>query len=85
MTEVATHTSRGSLDAAQMAERCGLEFLAVARRDILMHGALEVPVQVLVGIEFRGVRRQEEDFDLVAMRGQPVTHRRVRSPGQCDR
>ncbi len=62
------------LEHAQVAEHVPDEALAVPRRGTAVHAGLEVPVQILVGVELRQVRRQVEELDLVAVGLQPGPH-----------
>ena len=75
MLEASPHTRLGSLDGAEMSTDLPFEVRRVLRRDIAMHGALEIPIEVLVRVQFRRVRRQVEQGDLVAVRVDPFSHR----------
>lgn len=63
MVEVGAHSIRRFLDASELGERLPFQVCGIAGRDAGMDRALEVAVEVLVGIELGRVGRQEEELD----------------------
>ena len=70
--EVAADDVRLSLASAEETAGLGCEFGLVAGPVLLGQAVLEVGVEVLVGVQLGRVRRQEVQFDLVGVGGEPV-------------
>ena len=71
MLEILGNAIRLFLQHPHVRENLLLELLFVPRRLAAVHTGLEITVEILVRVEFRGVRRQVEHFDLIVMVRQP--------------
>src|SRR5437763_16375174 len=76
MLEIGSDASRRFLDSPKVAQSLAMKGRFVARRDVGVDGALEIPVEVLVGIELGRVWREEENLDRGRARGKPLPHLR---------
>src|SRR5262245_49973939 len=76
MLEIGSDTSGRFLDSSEMAQRLAMKSRLVAGRDVGIDGALQIPVEVFVGIEIGRIGRQEEDLNRGGPRRKPLAHLR---------
>ena len=74
MLEVSGDSGGRLLDAPEVAEGLAVKGRLIRCRDVGVDGALQVAVEVLVGIELGRVGWQEEDLDLRGIRREPAAH-----------